>query len=389
MLAGRRSIPVLVSALVVALAAGALAQGSPEKPRFVFNPDGSITLPDGTIKKYYESDFLDSGRLNSLVNELNAWKSDKGKFRVMPDQHTLEIIERPENIPLIERVIRMLDKPQPQVYVDAKVIEITYDSNFEFGVEFLFDKGPAIDSAQTFFRKVTGTFNPPSYLDSLRPGASQSFQGTELTFKLLGDNVEDEGALEYFIRAVQQRGNAEILSQPSLLATENKPANIHTGQKTPIPQVESRGSQTFVRTKFEDTGIKLNITPEFIGREHVRLKVKPEVSVVIDYITLEGGVQSPVISTRNADTTVTVRDGETLIIGGLLSTTTIEDRTSLPLLGDIPVLGYLFGSTQKKDVKTELVFFITPRIVRPRTGSEMRVIKPPELKKRTEEPEGK
>jgi type II secretory pathway component GspD/PulD (secretin) len=153
--------------------------------------------------------------------------------------------------------------------------------------------------------------------------------------------------------------------------------------------VESRGSQTFVRTKFEDTGIKLNITPEFIGREHVRLKVKPEVSVVIDYITLEGGVQSPVISTRNADTTVTVRDGETLIIGGLLSTTTIEDRTSLPLLGDIPVLGYLFGSTQKKDVKTELVFFITPRIVRPRTGSEMRVIKPPELKKRTEEPEGK
>jgi hypothetical protein len=160
MLAGRRSIPVLVSALVVALAAGALAQGSPEKPRFVFNPDGSITLPDGTIKKYYESDFLDSGRLNSLVNELNAWKSDKGKFRVMPDQHTLEIIERPENIPLIERVIRMLDKPQPQVYVDAKVIEITYDSNFEFGVEFLFDKGPAIDSAQTFFRKVTGTFNP-------------------------------------------------------------------------------------------------------------------------------------------------------------------------------------------------------------------------------------
>ena len=186
----------------------------PPQPKVVFNPDGSITLPDGLVKVYYESDFLDGGKLNTLVQELNAWKSDKGKFRVMPDQHTLEIIERPEHIPLIQRVIRMMDKTERQVYVDAKIIEITYDSNFEFGVEFLFDKDPATDSADTFFRKVDGTFNPASYLDSLRPGASP-FQGVNVIFKLLGDDVESDGRLveEENARPVQQ-GRRQITAHP-------------------------------------------------------------------------------------------------------------------------------------------------------------------------------
>ena len=122
----------------------------------------------------------------------------------------------------------------------------------------------------------------------------------------------------------------------------------------------------------------------FIGREHVRMKVKPEVSQVTGFVTLEEGAQYPIISTRNAETTVTVRDGETLIVGGLMSTSTIESKTQVPLIGDIPLLGRLFSSTKTTDVKSELVFFITPRILRARTGGEMRVIKPPELKKRTD-----
>lgn len=379
-----RRLPVRVSLAILFLTVvvASVSAAPPATPKFVFNVDGSITMPDGLVKKYYESDFLDGTKLAGLVKELALWKSDKGKFRVMPDQHTLEIIERPENLPLIERILKMLDKPERQVYVDAKIIEITYDSNFEFGTEFLFDKAPASNSADTFFRSATGTFNPSSYLDSLRAGAS-AFQGTEVLFQLVGGGVENKGSLSYILRAVQQRGNAEILSQPSLLATENKPAKIITGQRTPVPQIESRGTSTFVRTKFEETGIKLSITPEFIGREHIRMKVTPEVSQVASYTTLEGGAEYPIIATRNADTTVTVRDGETLIIGGLMSTATVEERTRVPLLGDIPILGYLFGSTKSKEVKTELVFFITVRIVRARSGSEMRVIMPPELKKRS------
>ncbi len=100
----------------------------------------------------------------------------------------------------------------------------------------------------------------------------------------------------------------------------------------------------------------------------------------VSYVIGEGGVQQPVIATRNADTTVTIRDGETLIIGGLLSTSTVETQTRVPFLGDIPILGYLFGSKGHKKVKTELIFFITPRIIRARSGTEMRIVKPPELR---------
>ncbi len=384
----RRSLPVFVFGaqvltltLTVTLLAAA-AQGAPDpeaKPVYVFRSDGSILLPNGMIRKYYESNFLDAIKLNQLVAELKTWKSEKGTFKVMPDGHTVEITERPENIPLIDRVLSMLDKPEPQVYVEAKVIEIRYDSNFEFGIDASLDKAAATDAEDTFFRSFTGVFNPPSYLDSLRPG-STDFQGGTAVFKLLGDAVSDQGALDLIVRSVQTKGTAEILSQPSLIATEKQKATIVTGEKVPIQSVETRGSTTYVKTTFEQTGIQLEITPEFIGREYVRMKVNPKVSAVREFIDGGQGTQVPVIVDRNANTTVTVRDGETLIIGGLLSTSTIEQRTQMPIVGDIPLLGWLFSSRQEVDAKSELVFFITPRIIRARTGVELQVVKPPEMR---------
>jgi type II secretory pathway component GspD/PulD (secretin) len=277
----------------------------------------------------------------------------------------------------MDRILAMLDKPLPQVYVQAKVIEIRYDSNLEFGVEASNDRNPATDAPNTFFRRADTTFNPPSYLESLRPGAAP-FQGATAVFKLLGDDVSDHGALDFLVRAVQTKGTAEILSQPALIATEDRPASIITGEKIPVPSVETHGTTTIVRTLFEQTGIKLIITPLFIGREYVKMAVAPEVSAVREFISGGEGTQVPIIAKRSATTTVTVRDGETLIIGGLLTTSTIESRAQIPILGDIPLLGDLFGSRQTVDAKSEVVFFITPRIIRARTGVSLGVIRPPE-----------
>jgi type II secretory pathway component GspD/PulD (secretin) len=146
-----------------------------------------------------------------------------------------------------------------------------------------------------------------------------------------------------------------------------------------VNTVQVRGNQTTVTTAFEKTGITLDITPQLVGRDYVQLQIKAEDSQVTERIPGPSGSLNPVISTRSASTDVSVRDGETIIIGGLLSSSTIESKTGLPIVSDIPLLGYLFSSTRTQEVKSELVFFITPRIIKQK---EHTVILPPGERKR-------
>ncbi|MHC4860645.1 MAG: type II secretion system protein GspD, partial [Planctomycetota bacterium] len=134
-----------------------------------------------------------------------------------------------------------------------------------------------------------------------------------------------------------------------------------------------------VTTKFQKTGITLNIKPTLVGREYVKMDINASDSQITELTPGPSGSLNPVISTRSAKTKVSVRDGETIIIGGLLSSSTIESKAGLPFLSDIPILGYLFSSTRTQEVKSELVFFITPRIIK---RKEHTVILPPGERKR-------
>jgi type II secretory pathway component GspD/PulD (secretin) len=255
----------------------------------------------------------------------------------------------------------MLDRPIPQVYVEARVVEITHDSNFELGFDVSFDKAPTGDD--TFFRSGTGVFNPDSFLQSLLPG-TRPFQGSTLKFGLTGDDAKKYGSLDYAIRALQERGNAEILSEPSIIATQGELASIITGQQTPVQSGEIQGTLSIVRTTFVDTGIRLDITPLLIGKDFVKLDVRPSVTQVTSFIVIAaGGITSPIISKREANSIVSMRDGQMLVIGGLYSTNKIREYRQVPFLGDIPGLGYFFRSNRERDVKSELIFFIRPHII--------------------------
>ena len=143
--------------------------------------------------------------------------------------------------------------------------------------------------------------------------------------------------------------------------------------------MEVRGNQTFVTTKFEKTGIQLDITPNLVGRSYVLMSIKAEDSQITGEVTGPAGAQNPIIAERTAETEVNIRDGETIIIGGLLSNSTVERKSGLPLIMDIPLVGLLFSSTKIEEVKSELVFFITPRIIKRR---EQAIILPPGEKRR-------
>jgi type II secretory pathway component GspD/PulD (secretin) len=150
------------------------------------------------------------------------------------------------------------------------------------------------------------------------------------------------------------------LSSPRIITLNNKEAKIQVGTKLPFSTVTI--AQSGVSTQsitFVDVGIMLQVTPVINADNRVRLKVKPEVS--LPGTTTSAG---PQINTRNADTEVIIRDGETLVIGGLIDEETRQSVNKVPILGDIPVLGMFFRNSSDQKNRTELLIFLTPRIVR-------------------------
>ena len=368
--------------LCIVLAPLASAQDAPAKPpenTMEVRPDGSVAA-NGRITRFWQVNHQVPAELQKeLVKFLGPEAQSKISIEAK-GKNLLRIDAPEEKWPIIEKLLEVVDVPDPQVFVEAKIIEIKYDSNLEFGFEAGYNRRAATDAPQTFFGKFTGTFNPESYLEAL--GTSKPFQGGTFEFANTGKSVAEHGQFTAVIRALQERGHAELLSQPSIIALQGEKATINTGVEFPVQSVDIRGNQSVVTTTFKPTGITLEITPDLVGRDYVKLTIRAEDKQITDRIPGPEGSLLPVVSSRTANTKVSVRDGETIVIGGLLTNTTSESRSGLPLLSDIPILGYLFSSTRKTEVKSELVFFITPRIIK---RKEMTVISPPAERTRLQE----
>ncbi len=335
-----------------------------------------VESPDGWVVWYYPVNFVDPAILRT---ELEQWKTKDAKVAPMAGAmgtpgNILRIQERRENIPILEKMLEVLDQPQPQVLVKAKLVEITYSGSLEWGVETTYAA-----PSETFFQGAGAIFNPDAYLNS---SIARPFQGTTVTGGFQGESAVRYGNLDMIIRMLKNAGRAEILGEPNILATQGTVATIKAGEDVPIQKSNLQGNSLVVSTEFKETGIVLNITPQLIGRDAVRMELEETYSAVTGFVAGQGGVENPVINRRSAKTTLTIRDGATLVVGGLQSTRKIESESGVPLLMDVPVLGWLFSTRSKEEVKTELYFMVTPTIIR---GSYSEgLIRPPSEKGRLE-----
>jgi len=165
------------------------------------------------------------------------------------------------------------------------------------------------------------------------------------------------------LKALQEKGFGKILAEPNLVVRSGENGNFHVGSRIPIQTVT--GLPPTVSITYEEVGIRLNFAPEVLETGAIRLKIDPaEVSSVARYITFQG-IIAPEIDTRRVITSVDLKEGESLILAGLLSEEMKENITKVPILGDIPILGALFRSTRDELMQKELAFFITPRLVKP------------------------
>jgi pilus assembly protein CpaC len=175
----------------------------------------------------------------------------------------------------------------------------------------------------------------------------------------------DPGAnVGVFVRALKEQGFLQMLAEPNLVASNGQEASFLVGGEFPYPVVEGTATSRNVTIVFKEFGIRLNFKPTLLGDDLVNIDVEPEVSQLDFANGLSfGGFVIPALSTRKAKTSVQLRDGQTFSIAGLVSHDAAEVVSKLPLLGDIPILGWLFKSKSFRERETELVVLITPHVV--------------------------
>jgi general secretion pathway protein D len=326
---------------------------------------------DGIVTIFYQ---VARGKAQLLQPYLQKFLTPKGSIQVSPPQppnqpelNLMMVSDVPENIDVIEKVLSILDRPADQVQIEAQIIEKTIDSDLEIGAELSINQ-ESKHSSKEFYKGGSGVFNPDSYLASLKPGADP-FQGVTANF--FNENIQ-LGLLDLKIRTLVKKGKATILSSPYVTVNNGETAVIVVGDEVPYVSTLTinPGAPPTATVTYKPASVKLTVTPSVISQSFIDIDAKPEVTTVTGNASIQG-TQTPIFSTRTADTHLTVRDGQQIVIGGLVRTEEVESRRGVPILSDIPIIGYLFGSENLEKKKTEVLFIIRPRIRKPEAVEEL------------------
>ncbi len=284
------------------------------------------------------------------------------------DNNTVLIVATPTEYAVIEAALKKLDVPQRQVAIEVTIASVVLGDSIQFGVEWLF-KGAAPSG-----RGAGGLFNNTT---AFNPGAPATTTSTTATnnpalslaqgFVYLINNANFPGGIQAVLHVLDTYGSTKVISNPHLAALDNQKATIKVGDRIPICQQAfvgaTVGTTNAVTTtsQYIDTGVLLQVTPHINAGGLVTLDVQAEVST-------PGAIsascdQPPTIATRSVQTLVAVPTGQTMVMGGLISEDKENSSKGLPLISRVPILGGLFGNQNLTSNRTELVLFITPRVV--------------------------
>ncbi len=301
-----------------------------------------------------------------------------GGITITPDKATnsLVVVASPADYQNLVQVIKHLDKKRRQVFVEAMIIEASVDKLRELGTKW---RVTARHKGEPIVIGGFGTMNSTSLqsvlsgLSGLTAGGMGNFlnvpittigtDGTVTTSTLTVPGFSALFSLEEF------RGTVNVLSTPQILTSDNKEAEIMVGENVPFVSKRERDFTTTntVLSSIEryDVGIKLKITPQITEGDHVKLDIYQEISSLVqgesESILINVG---PTITKRSTKTSVVVKDRQTVVISGLIAERQEENITKVPVLGDIPILGWLFKTSSVKKQKTNLLVFLTPHVVK-------------------------
>ena len=278
------------------------------------------------------------------------------------DNNTIIIVATPGEYSVIESALRRLDVPARQVVIEMTIAEVTLTDTIEYGVEWLF-RGAAPGgrgSGGLVNNPVLGTI-PPGITNP--PASSTGISSAISGFTYLVSSSKFPGGVAAALRLLDTYGNTKVIANPHVAALDNQKATIKVGNRIPINQESIVGTTTNVVTttaSYIDTGVLIQVTPHINAGGLVTLDVQAEVSNA-GTPAIVGG--APPINTRSVQTFIAVATGETMVMGGLITDDNGTTSSGLPLLSRIPIIGGIFGEQALKKNRSELVLFVTPRVV--------------------------
>lgn len=306
--------------------------------------------------------YLSTAKAKDMVLLLKSMLDSK-RMHANEQLNAIVIRDQPEKLELAEKIILANDRQEPEVLFDLEVLEVNRTKNQTYGLNYPKQAGAgliasgftgtlAAEAVQMTYRQLTN-LGPDSYL-----------------FKLPTTVL-----LDFF----KQQSDAKTLASPKIRVINNKKAEINIGDKQPIllsttnvlPGQATTGAvpttSTVTSIEFRDTGVKLTVEPSIRLGNELSLKIKVEVIRVGDQVTLQASplIQQFKFGNRSAETTLNMRDGETVVLGGLLQEEDRRTRVTMPWVGDLPLIGNLLSSFRTERITTEVILTITPRIAQP------------------------
>ncbi len=284
-----------------------------------------------------------AGALGSNAQTADAARGLTGNVKIVADAetNTLLITTFVRNFPAVEKLVKQLDVLLPQVLIEAQIIEVTLDDDSAFGVEWMWEQGTTLDD-KTYQQEGTTDFGLTDEIFGLKYGILSS-------------------KLDTMLHALTKDTKVNILSTPRIMTKNNQEAIINVGQAVPflVSTQETATGGILTSTDFRDVGVILTVTPRINRSGTVSLDVNQQINSLVEFTLFD----APIISTREASAFVTIKDKQTMVIGGMIKDDKTETVHKIPVLGDIPLLGKLFQRRDTRVEKTELMVFITPHVV--------------------------
>jgi type II secretory pathway component GspD/PulD (secretin) len=291
-------------------------------------------------------------------------------FSIDPESRRVVVITDEATALSVGQVLTNLDRPKPQVLIKVAFVQVARNTGLDLGVEGAYAHniggGQTNNLAQVF--GLSGLNSSSNALNALgmptqsfQPISPMTAQGAGL-YQILGQDYQ------VALRAIAQSGNAKILSRASIMARNNQPAIVQVGQEVPLVTSTSYNGLNGTPINaysYQPVGVILQVTPFITADGLVEMILSPQVSSIdqTTSIPIAAGVSAPVIDISQANTVVVTPSGQTVVIGGLIQDQKTKMVSKVPLLGDIPGLGALFRHTITTDSKSELIIFLTPKVV--------------------------
>ncbi len=309
--------------------------------------DGIITI---TSKAEYET-IKSLAKLQTIVVSLKYAKakevqgilekklSERGSLEIDQRTNSIIVTDLPDVIKDIKNLIKMVDVPNKQVMISARIVEVDYDAAKQLGINWSI--GNVLDT-----------------LAKTRAGVSVIAGGEgESGLLIKFGKVLPTYDINAVLNQLESESKANILSEPKIMVEDNQKAMISSGKMIPVIMRDQAGNPVVT---FYDATLKLSVTPHISPNNEITMELEPQVG---DIAGILQGSSSPIISLQRAHTVLRVKDGQTVVIGGVLKTRSTVGHQGVPFISKLPVIGSLFGSRATSTEKKEILIFVTPRIV--------------------------